>query len=192
MVVIKEYRIPLPMSVSEYQVGQLFGVAEVSKNETGGGEGVEVLRNEPFKGEPLFDGRFSEGQYTHKIYHLASRVPGYIRAIAPKGSLEVHEEAWNAYPYCRTILTNPTYMKDNFYVKIETFHLPDRGESANAHLLNQEMLSAVKSYPSTSPLIPSSPSTTRSPRIPKSSLPPRPAVAPWTLRTGRRPLLSPS
>eukprot|EP00096_Caligus_rogercresseyi_P000864 TRINITY_DN1142_c0_g1_i1.p1 TRINITY_DN1142_c0_g1~~TRINITY_DN1142_c0_g1_i1.p1 ORF type:complete len:274 (-),score=96.60 TRINITY_DN1142_c0_g1_i1:1024-1845(-) len=147
MVVIKEYRIPLPMSVSEYQVGQLFGVAEVSKNETGGGEGVEVLRNEPFKGEPLFDGRFSEGQYTHKIYHLASRVPGYIRAIAPKGSLEVHEEAWNAYPYCRTILTNPTYMKDNFYVKIETFHLPDRGESANAHLLNQEMLSAREVVP---------------------------------------------
>ena len=25
--------------------------------------------------------------------------------IAPKGSLEIHEEAWIAYPYCRTVIT---------------------------------------------------------------------------------------
>ena len=31
--------------------------------------------------------------------------------VAPKGSLEVHEEAWNAYPYCKTVLSNPGYMK---------------------------------------------------------------------------------
>ena len=46
-------------------------------------------------------------QYTYKIYHLASKVPGWVRAIAPKGSLEIHEEAWNAYPYCKTVLSNP-------------------------------------------------------------------------------------
>jgi len=28
-----------------------------------------------------------------------------IRLLAPKGSLEIHEEAWNAYPYCRTVIT---------------------------------------------------------------------------------------
>ena len=32
-------------------------------------------------------------------------MPAYIRWLAPKGSLEVHEEAWNAYPYCRTVVT---------------------------------------------------------------------------------------
>ena len=25
--------------------------------------------------------------------------------------LQVHEEAWNAYPYCKTVLSNPGYMK---------------------------------------------------------------------------------
>lgn len=50
-------------------------------------------------------GKYSSGQYTYKIYHLASKVPAFIRLLAPKGSLEVHEEAWNAYPYCRTVLT---------------------------------------------------------------------------------------
>ncbi|KAI4787798.1 hypothetical protein KUCAC02_036240 [Chaenocephalus aceratus] len=29
-------------------------------------------------------------------------MPDIIRKLAPKGSLEVHEEAWNAYPYCKT------------------------------------------------------------------------------------------
>lgn len=48
----------------QYQVGQLYSVAEASKNETGGGEGIEILKNEPYEkaGE--------KGQYTHKIYHL--------------------------------------------------------------------------------------------------------------------------
>lgn len=37
----------------QYQVAQLYCVAEVSKNESGGGEGVEVIKNEPFKDHPL-------------------------------------------------------------------------------------------------------------------------------------------
>lgn len=80
-------------------------MAEASKNETGGGEGIEVLKNEPFTDYPLLNGQYSSGQYTYKIYHLASKVPAFIRLLAPKGSLEIHEEAWNAYPYCRTVIT---------------------------------------------------------------------------------------
>lgn len=57
----------------QYQVGQLFSVAEASKNETGGGEGIEVLKNEPYEhnGE--------KGQYTHKIYHLKRCVPSFLK-----------------------------------------------------------------------------------------------------------------
>ncbi len=51
----------------QYQVGQLFSVAEASKNETGGGEGIEVLKNEPYEKEG------EKGQYTHKIYHLRGK-----------------------------------------------------------------------------------------------------------------------
>jgi hypothetical protein len=49
----------------------LYSVAEASKNETGGGEGVQVIKNEPFDNYPLLGGKFSKGQYTYKIYHLA-------------------------------------------------------------------------------------------------------------------------
>ncbi len=41
---IKEYRVTMNMTVDEYQVAQLYSVAEASKNETGGGEGVEVSK----------------------------------------------------------------------------------------------------------------------------------------------------
>ncbi len=60
----------------------LYGVAQASLEETGGGEGVEVLQNEPYKDHPLFeDGRFAEVstnnlfklssmQYTRKTLHM--------------------------------------------------------------------------------------------------------------------------
>ncbi|XP_053725685.1 phosphatidylinositol transfer protein beta isoform [Synchiropus splendidus] len=129
MVVAKEYRVVLPCSVEEYQVGQLFSVAEASKNETGGGEGIEVLKNEPYEK----DGE--KGQYTHKVYHLKSKVPAFVKLIAPEGSLVFHEKAWNAYPYCKTVVTND-YMKDSFFIKIETWHKPDLGTQENVHQLD--------------------------------------------------------
>ncbi|KAK7871709.1 hypothetical protein R5R35_013998 [Gryllus longicercus] len=137
---IKEYRVTLPLTVEEYQVAQLYSVAEASKTNTGGGEGVEVLKNEPFDDHPLLGGKYSKGQYTYKIYHLASKVPAFIRLLAPKGSLEVHEEAWNAYPYCRTVITNPTYMKENMVIMIESMHIADTGHQQNVHELPPEKL----------------------------------------------------
>lgn len=58
----------------------------------------------------------------------SSKVPGLVKFLIPKGSTEIHEEAWNAYPYCRTVITNPDYMKTNFMICIESMHCPDSGE----------------------------------------------------------------
>ncbi len=64
---VSHYHAPLTMHVhTQFQVGQLYSVAEASKNETGGGEGVEVITNEPCN-----DPELGLGQFTHKIYHLA-------------------------------------------------------------------------------------------------------------------------
>ncbi|KAG0730368.1 Phosphatidylinositol transfer protein alpha isoform [Chionoecetes opilio] len=107
-----------------YHVGQLYSVAEMSKRETGGGEGVEVVTNEPFTGQPLFHGAYSSGQYTYKIFHLKKgevrmtreggatvtyiplcrrKVPLFIRMLASEEALQIHEKSWNAYPYSRTV-----------------------------------------------------------------------------------------
>ena len=43
-----------------------------------------------------------------------------------------HEEAWNAYPYCKTVITNPGFMKDDFKVVLESMHLQDPGDNPNS------------------------------------------------------------
>ena len=51
-----------------------------SRLETGGGEGVEIVKNEPFTNQPHGPGgKFDKGQYTYKVYKVASKVPKYIR-----------------------------------------------------------------------------------------------------------------
>lgn len=102
----------------QYQIGQLFSVAEASKKETGGGEGVQVVKNEPFDNFPLLGGQFTKGQYTYKIYHLDTKVPSLVRLVTPKGALAVHEEAWNAYPYCKTVIT----VSKIYVAPFHTFH----------------------------------------------------------------------
>eukprot|EP00794_Sanderia_malayensis_P016240 gene16240-17878_t len=145
MAVVKEYRIPLPITVDEYHIAQLYSVAEASKNETGGGDGVEIIENRPYENDPEHGG---SGQYTYKIMHLEKKVPSLIRKLAPAGALLVEEEAWNAYPYCKTIYTNKSYMKDGFKVDIETWHKPDRVSKNDLenkhHTLTQSELRARK------------------------------------------------
>ncbi|CAH8547076.1 unnamed protein product [Schistosoma mattheei] len=105
--IIKEFRIILPLTVDEYHVGQLWAVAEASKNETGGGEGIEVLSPLKANGE-----EFSSGQYTHKRFYLARKVPGY----------------------------NPKYMQDNFTLMIESMHIQDKVNIENIHNLPPKLL----------------------------------------------------
>lgn len=116
------------MSVDEYQVAHLWSVARQSKNETGGGEGVEFLQNEPFFEETTG----KEGQYTYKKISKDSRVPAWIRMIAPEGSLDVYERSWNCYPEYKTIITNG-YLKENFHITIKTRHLPFNGTFEDPH-----------------------------------------------------------
>jgi len=137
---IKEFRICLPMTVEEYQVAQLWSVAKSSKENTGGGEGIEVLKNEPFKDKKDLFQNYVDGQFTHKLYKLQSKVPWWIRKLAPKGTLEMHEEAWNAYPYCKTVVSNPDYMKDNFFIEIRSLHVADKGQQENVFDLTKEQL----------------------------------------------------
>jgi hypothetical protein len=131
---IKEYRVINNCTCDEYQVAQLYAVVEASKEETGAGEGVEVVKNEPYENEK------GKGQYTLKIYHLSSKVPGIIKALAPSGALELYEEAWNAYPHCKTVLTNG-YMKENFQLITESMHIDNsRGEVENALNVTLDLL----------------------------------------------------
>lgn len=122
MVLTKEYRVVLPIATGEYQVAHLWTVAEQSKRETGGGEGVEIMKNEPYTDPETGH----TGQYTYKKISKDSRVPAFIRMIAPEGSLDVYEESWNTYPDYKTRITNG-YLKDSFHITITSRHMPYTG-----------------------------------------------------------------
>ena len=45
---ILEFRIPLPISVADFQIAQLAMVIKAQEKVTGGGEGIVVVKNEPY------------------------------------------------------------------------------------------------------------------------------------------------
>ncbi|KOB72915.1 Protein retinal degeneration B [Operophtera brumata] len=126
---IKEYRIPLPLTVEEYRIAQLYMIAKKSRDESSGeGSGVEIIVNEPYE-----QGPGGKGQYTQKIYHVGSHLPGWFKSLLPKSALTVSEEAWNAYPYTKTRYTCPFVEK--FSLEIETYYYADNGHQDNVFQL---------------------------------------------------------
>ncbi|XP_041058197.1 membrane-associated phosphatidylinositol transfer protein 2 isoform X1 [Carcharodon carcharias] len=170
---IKEYHIPLPMSVEEYRIAQLYMIQKKSREETSGeGSGVEILENRPYN-----DGPGGSGQYTHKVYHIGMHIPSWFRSILPKAALRVEEESWNAYPYTRTRYTCPFVEK--FFIDIETYYKPDSGDHANVFNLStaekrQRMLDPIDIVKD--PIPPNEYKTEEDPKLYKS------------FKTGRGPL----
>lgn len=90
---------------------------------------MEIIENKPYS-----DGPGGDGQYTLKIYHVGSHLPGWFKSLLPKSALIAKEEAWNAYPYTKTRYTCPFVEK--LSVEVETYYLPDNGHQDNVFQLN--------------------------------------------------------
>mmetsp|Transcript_7331 Transcript_7331/g.27424 ORF Transcript_7331/g.27424 Transcript_7331/m.27424 type:complete len:244 (+) Transcript_7331:565-1296(+) len=110
----------------------------MSQEESNAGEGVEIKVNEPFENKEL-----GNGQYTKKIYHAGQRLPAFLKKFVPSKMLDFHEEAWNAYPYCKTIITCP-YFGEKFGMSIISQHKagafsPNEDEQ-NIHKLSEKVL----------------------------------------------------
>jgi len=142
--IVKEYRFAMPLSLDEYERGQRYSVAKASLNETGGGQGVEIVKCEPFESDTVCPGKSLKGTYTKKIYHLKEKSPWFLRMLLPAAALHLQEESWNAFPYTKTLITNPGYMKDDFLITIESLHSEDSSTRKNALDLSQKTLKSVE------------------------------------------------
>lgn len=136
MVQIKEYRILLPLNVADYQIAQLYTTIQISKQETVDGSGVEILENKPYMDSA---NSTNSGQYTKKTYHLGNRLPKLIAKCVPNNALKLIEDAWNSYPYCKTVIKND-YLGDKFDLTIKTMHIEDNGQRYNVHNLTDDQL----------------------------------------------------
>ncbi|NXE16309.1 PITC1 protein, partial [Lophotis ruficrista] len=120
---VKEYRICMPLTTEEYRVGQLYTISKHSRQESRRGEGVEVVRNQPHQ-DPVH----GAGRFTEKRVHLSSKLPGWARAVTPR-IFYVTEKAWNYYPY--TISEYTCSFLPKFSIHIETKYEDDCGDSEN-------------------------------------------------------------
>ncbi|XP_023946915.1 cytoplasmic phosphatidylinositol transfer protein 1 [Bicyclus anynana] len=132
MVLTKEYRICMPMTVEEYRIGQLYMIARHSFEQSSNGEGVEVIANEQVNDE--ING---VGQFTEKRIHLSSHLPYWIQSITPK-IFYVTEKAWNYYPYTITEYTCSFIPK--FSISIQTRYEDNNGTTENCLGLTQDEL----------------------------------------------------
>lgn len=135
MVLMKEFRVAMPLTLEEYQIAQMYMIMKMQQENTTGTEGVEVLENRPFE-----DDEFGKGQYTLKLYRLQSKAPSWLKTFAPADALVMQEEAWNSYPRCKSVIQCPYFTK--FRLTIETIHKADNGQSENVHGLSKNELAA--------------------------------------------------
>ncbi|KAK3147581.1 hypothetical protein QOZ80_3BG0284130 [Eleusine coracana subsp. coracana] len=135
MVQIKEFRIVMPMSMEEYEIGLSYTIMKMEQQNTNSKEGVEVLQQAPFE-----DAKLGKGQFTSKAYHLQSKIPSWMKGFAPASALTVHEDSWCAFPKSRTVIKCPLFSKCS--LTVDTVNRPDNGCSENVHNLTIEQLSA--------------------------------------------------
>uniref|UniRef100_A0A182W3D9 Cytoplasmic phosphatidylinositol transfer protein 1 n=1 Tax=Anopheles minimus TaxID=112268 RepID=A0A182W3D9_9DIPT len=127
MVLAKEYRICMPLTVEEYKIGQLYMIARHSLEQSDDGEGVEVIEN-----KECFDPEHGKGQYTEKRIHLSSRLPYWLQAVCPK-VFYVIEKGWNYYPYTCSFIPK-------LHIRILTRFEDNAGTSENCLNLSEETL----------------------------------------------------
>uniref|UniRef100_A0A8D3ANA4 Phosphatidylinositol transfer protein cytoplasmic 1b n=1 Tax=Scophthalmus maximus TaxID=52904 RepID=A0A8D3ANA4_SCOMX len=120
---MKEYRVCMPLTVDEYRIGQLYMISKHSCEQSGGGEGVEVVRN-----ESNVHPQHGPGQLTEKGIYLCSKLPSWVKAFVPR-IFYVTETAWNFYPY--TITEYSVSFLPKFSIRIETRFENNNGDSDN-------------------------------------------------------------
>jgi hypothetical protein len=133
---IKEYRIPMPLSLEEYQKGLLYMIVKASEEESISGVPMKVLKNEEF------DNHLGKGIYTHRQIFIVNRIPEWGRKIlmGNADSLCIEERSWNAFPNIKTIYTCPLFSQQRFEIVVETRHVADSGSTNNAHNLPRNVL----------------------------------------------------
>lgn len=133
--IVKEYRIPMPLAVEEYRIAQLYMIAKKSRLESEGqASGVEIIVNQPYT-----DASGQSGQYTDKIYHISAHLPAWLRSFVPKSLSTIKEEAWNAYPCSRNKIFTP--LIDKLNVEIDSRYLVGGINQDNVFNLGEEDLS---------------------------------------------------
>lgn len=115
---IVEFRILLPFNCEKYNIGNRYMNYLYYKDEKGGGEGIELVKN-----EESYDENNQFKRYTYKIYHIKSRIPRWIRWAIPDKYLHFHEESNSDFYHSKTRDFVPG-MEEYFMLQVESKYFP--------------------------------------------------------------------
>ena len=99
------------------------------QSETGGGQGDKGVLNEYI--HETIDGSPRRGQHTQKNLYLADKLPSFIHRFIDPKYFTIEEESWNFCTVGRTVYSNANYMKDDFYVTVNSTNIGDDDGSSN-------------------------------------------------------------
>ncbi|KAF0987832.1 hypothetical protein HZS_1407 [Henneguya salminicola] len=121
--IFKEFRIPLPLTVEEYRIGQAYYLNKLMCTHLKKNLGAINLFE---KDTPYTNSDGTNGLYSKKRYLLNDILP-YIVRIAIPSKIFLEEEIWNEYPYTRTKISSPSLV--NFSLETFNYYLPDCGDT---------------------------------------------------------------
>jgi len=113
-----EFRVPLPISLEEYPIAQLYNVAKKSLED----QITSISHKSPDNyryvvNEPYEDPDGNKGQYSEKLLTIMGKFPKWITSLVNKDWFTIIEDSWNSFPTFKT-----TY-RSNFVKQIRIeFH----------------------------------------------------------------------
>ncbi|KCZ76418.1 hypothetical protein H311_02584 [Anncaliia algerae PRA109] len=123
MVVIqKEFRITLPLTIEEYNIGQLYNVVEMSKENVGTKVKIEVNEDHDHP-------EYGMCRKTVKKMDLSSNLPTMVTIFFPSKLFRLEETSFNNYPECRTFYKSCYANESTFKMSIHSKHLEGVNEN---------------------------------------------------------------
>lgn len=129
--IYKEYRIQIPLTMKEYNVGVHYTTIQMIKEDP---ESVKLIE---------------EGEHDHpeigqcrksvKVLSLGSRFPYFVRALAPEKAFKIQEISYNAFPHISTHYTSLALSETTFKMAVLSNH----------HHLNEEKIESSMKVSST-------------------------------------------
>lgn len=136
MAIFVEFRVPMPITMKEYEIGYRYTDAKMKLEQTGDNKGcLNIMYNEGIHCEQLG----GDSDAITNVLNLSSQIPYYLNN-SRYGNTEVFIHSYRIFPKNYAEYSEPEFMKQHFYIINNGIVLDDNGNSDNALNLTGEKL----------------------------------------------------
>ena len=119
----------LPMSLSMYQIANLYCRIQQDHELRREGDMVELIHSQDY------DNGRERGQYTYKVYQSKSHLTGFLKWALPSRQFRLHEKQYNLFPHICSFYEIPELGR-GFSLTIESHHFRYDGTIPNENIFD--------------------------------------------------------